>query len=180
MHRLRDGYLARTRLMALRRAGWTTQQISNATGIERANVQKIQSGRTRFVQQETERLVLAVDIAPPPGPTRHGIDPTGSRRRVQALAWMGWPAAEVAARAGTTKGTLQSELARKRRISVSLAWRVAAVYDDLWDKPGPSAAASAAARAGGFAPPAAWDDDTIDNPAARPRGLVSVAGGGES
>ncbi|WP_295694431.1 hypothetical protein, partial [Lapillicoccus sp.] len=49
------------------------------------------------------------------------------------------------------------------------AWRqVRQVYDRLSMTPGPSPTARARAAARGYAPPLAWDDDTIDDPRALP------------
>lgn len=172
--RLHDPAPVRRHLDALHAAGWTNPQISAATGIERANVQKIHRGRYPRIQRETMQLLLAVPIIMPPGPTRHGIDSIGARRRVHALAWMAWPAAEVAARAGTTVGSLQSTIVPGHRISVALHMRLAAVYDELSEIPGPSPRVAARARTRGFAPPAAWDDDTIDDPSASPSGVLLI------
>lgn len=159
-----DGATAREHLAKLRALGWTEKQIGARATLCRMGIGRIARGQHRRVRPDTEGLILAIPLEPPPGDTRHGIDSTGSRRRVQALAWMGWPAAEVAARAGTTRGTLQCEILPSRRISVRLARRIAQVYDQLSMVEGPSRTAAAVARRMGFKPPLWWDDETIDVP----------------
>ncbi len=81
---------------------------------------------------------------------------------------MGWPCDEVARRAGTTRRSLATLILPRRRISFAMAGRVAAVYDELWDRPGPSKSAASKARTLGFHSPAAWDDETLDDPSAEP------------
>lgn len=157
-----EGGPAREHLAKLHDLGWTEEQIGEQSTLSRMGIGRIARRQNRRIRPESEALILAVPLVPPPGDTRRGVDSTGSRRRVQALAWMGWPAAEVAARAGTTRGTLQSEILPTRRISVRLARRIADVYDQLSMIEGPSAQTAAVARRLGFAPALAWDDDAID------------------
>jgi transcriptional regulator with XRE-family HTH domain len=107
----------------------------------------------------------------------HGIygytDPTGTRRRIEALNALGWTAKDVADRIGTTKQAV-SEMrrgTRSKRTTPAVAARVAAVYDELsMTRPDGWVAdrtrRTAAAR--GYAPPLAWDDDEIDDPHALP------------
>lgn len=98
------------------------------------------------------------------------IDRTGTIRRVQGLMFMGWSAREVAARAGYAN---QSELMEAwRLIGKPAAARVAAVYDDLAMTPGPSVRVRLLARRRGYVSPLAWDEDTIDDPAAKPAGAA--------
>lgn len=106
------------------------------------------------------------------------VDACGTRRRVQALMTLGWPIAAQAEMAGISSG---SQLARDVRecatVSRATAERIAALYDRLWDKPpvGTCKAENIAismtkARAarGGYAPPLAYDDGSIDDPEAEP------------
>jgi hypothetical protein len=62
------------------------------------------------------------------------------------------------------------------QVRVATAHAVRQLYDELWDAPPPcgpyksaaSARARRAAAARGWPPPAAWDDQSIDNPAVGP------------
>lgn len=165
----RDGGPTREHVLNLRDLGWTYEQIADEAGVSTWVPHRVATGGTRHVLPESERAVLAVPLKP--RDSQRGVDSAGTRRRVQALAWMGWPAAEVAARAGTTTATLQTLILPTRRISFALSRRVAAVYVELSGVRGPSAGAAAKTRQLGHAPPAAWDDDEIDDPKAKPRGI---------
>lgn len=95
------------------------------------------------------------------------VDPAGTRRRVQALATMGWSAREVFRRVGWT-GAPGHAMHGNRQIRRETAAAVARVYDELWNRPGPDVRVRAYAQRSGWAPPQAWDDDTIDDPQAQP------------
>jgi hypothetical protein len=164
----RDATPVRAHLAALRDLGWTWEQIAETAGVSTYVPHQVGVGRTKHVCAENEQALLSLPLEP--RDSQRGIDSTGTRRRVQALAWMGWPAREVARRAGLRTCTLQTLILPSRRISMARARRVAAVYDDLSLKPGPSRIAAAKARQLGFAPPLAWDDD-IDDSRARPHGI---------
>jgi hypothetical protein len=105
------------------------------------------------------------------------VDSTGTRRRIEALMAIGWPGDELARRLGVTRGALY----RTRRRTTSLRGtqrRVADLYEALADVRGPSRRTEGRSRALGYEPPIAWDDDTIDDPAARPaKWRRSTAGG---
>ena len=102
---------------------------------------------------------------------REGLDPLvasiGARRRIRALQTQGWPVYELMARMGL-RSTNATGLMNRPQVRRATAQAVAALYDELWDQPGPSTRTAAWARAKGFPPPLAWDEDTIDDPKARP------------
>lgn len=165
----RDGGPTREHVLKLRDLGWTYEQIADEAGVSTWVPHRIVTGATRHVWPESERAVLTVALEP--RDSQRSVDSAGTRRRVQALAWMGWPAAQVAARANTTAATLRTLILPTRRISFALSRRVAAVYEELSGVRGPSAGVAAKARQLGHAPPAAWDDVGIDDPKAKPRGI---------
>lgn len=165
-----DATDVRAHLARLRELGWTWPQIGDAAGISHAIPFNLMTGRRhRRVLPETRDALLAVP--PVPALSHRGVDSAGSRRRVQALAWMGWPCAEVARRIGTSGPSLATLILPTRRISFAMAAKVAGVYDKLSPTRGPSNIAAAKARGMGFAPPAAWDDETIDDPACQAQGV---------
>lgn len=95
------------------------------------------------------------------------IDVTGTRRRIQALAAIGYPTREIARRIGRASnfGTM---LWGDGRVHRNVAGQVLAAYEQLSGTPGPSQRARRAAAAAGWVPPLAWDDETIDDPHAQP------------
>lgn len=172
LHTGRYGYRpadrVRQHVAALRDLGWTYDGIAKAAGVSSYSVHKAYLGQSRHVLADTEAAILRVPLTP--RESHRGVDATGSRRRVQALAWMGWPNRAIAERIGCTPRTLPTELSRGR-VSVRLAQRITAVYDELSGLSGPSKIAAAKARQYGWAPPAAWDEDAIDDPTAKPEGV---------
>lgn len=113
------------------------------------------------------------------------VDATGTARRLQALAAIGWPSDELGRRLGCTDVAIQQW--RRRRYPVVYrrnARRVAALYDRLSATPGPSSVTRARAARSGWVPPLLWEGIDIDDPAAapvvdeptpiRPRGRVDL------
>lgn len=94
---------------------------------------------------------------------------TGTSRRLRALCAIGWPQAELARRTGiptcTISHLVRGDIERTSRRNAAL---VADLFDRLCITPGPSQWQRRRAEESGWAPPLAWDDDTIDNPAAQP------------
>lgn len=168
----RDATTAREHVAALRRIGWTWEGIATAAGLSAYVAFSLHRGTTRRLLAESIDALLAVPLEPVE--SHRGVDATGSRRRVQALAWMGWPNHEIARRIGCSPRSLPTLLSRGR-ISTRLARRIEAIYEHLSTVPGPSRTAAGKARQHGFAPPLAWDDDSIDDPRARPCGLRGAA-----
>lgn len=101
------------------------------------------------------------------GGQRMLIDATGTRRRVRALVRIGWPMSELASRLGVSFQNVFDYTTRDR-VRRSTALKVAGLYDELSMLPGPSSSAAKRAASKGWPPPLAFDDDQIDNPAARP------------
>lgn len=104
-------------------------------------------------------------------------DPTGTVRRLQALACLGWSVAALARRSGMHHQVLHAVGKAYPTVYLSTAHKVAALYDELSMTPAPtsttservsaSKARSHAAR-NGYAPPLAWEGVDIDDPDARP------------
>ena len=91
------------------------------------------------------------------------VDGRGTRRRLQALAFMGWPSQLIAAEVGTSPSHVR-KLARCESLSPSSAKRVAAAYARIWaaePSGGRRKYVANMARREGWVGPMAWDD--IDN-----------------
>lgn len=105
------------------------------------------------------------------------VPAAGTRRRLQALAAIGWSSREVARRLGVTPQTLR-RLYGQTSVLTSTRDRVAALYDELSMTPGSNRTTVTWAVRRGWAPPLAWDDDRIDDPAAKPAHRVRGTGRG--
>jgi lambda repressor-like predicted transcriptional regulator len=149
----------------LRAKGWTWPMLGEASGLSISVPHQVFTGVRKRVSRHAAVRLLAIPVEWVESPVIVGI--SGTRRRVQALARMGWPADVVATRCGLYDNTLKQALSRGR-VTARIAARVAELYDELSDTPGPSSRAAARAATLGYAPPAAWDDDTIDDPHAGP------------
>jgi hypothetical protein len=103
------------------------------------------------------------------------VSAAGSIRRIQALGVAGWPIARLARETGLTPYRL-ARLMTASTVPLESARAVAAVYARYAiASPGlcgvshiQASAARDRAAAAGWAPGAAWDEDTIDDPDARP------------
>uniref|UniRef100_UPI003F491853 hypothetical protein n=1 Tax=Pseudonocardia sp. CA-138482 TaxID=3240023 RepID=UPI003F491853 len=102
---------------------------------------------------------------PPP----HTIDGTGSARRLQALAAIGWPVVALAERLGAHPVHVRYIRCARTPVRVRTHEAILALYRELSEKPGPHSRSARHAARRGWAPPIAWDDDTIDDPAAAPQ-----------
>lgn len=98
---------------------------------------------------------------------RFHTDSNGAQRRIQALAAIGWRAQDIATRIGTTSQCV-SQIGIRPTIYVTTARRIADVYAELADTPGPSPVTRARAAAKGWLEPKWWDDDLIDDPTYTP------------
>jgi len=110
-------------------------------------------------------------------------DAIGTTRRLQALAALGWAPSELARRTGVNRSTIE-HLIKGRVQRTALATvkvkAVAAIYEQLSMSQGPSQMWRDTAAKRGWTPPLAWDDDTIDDPDAKPdRGEKRHADWGE-
>ncbi|WP_053706612.1 hypothetical protein [Streptomyces sp. WM6373] len=103
------------------------------------------------------------------------VNATGTRRRLQALTAIGWPQVHIAPHIPCHPLYVWS-LAQQDIVLARTAHRVAAAYELLWNKDPVRHGVPAnrvsyvrrLAERNGWLPPAAWDDDLIDDPAAQP------------
>lgn len=99
------------------------------------------------------------------------VDATGTRRRLQALAAIGWPFRALADPLGYRDPTAVARLAHPStaRVNARTAAAVTTLYDRLSMTPGPSSHTRGRAIRAGWAPPLAWDSDAdLDDPGAAP------------
>jgi predicted transcriptional regulator len=105
------------------------------------------------------------------------ISRAGTARRVQALHRIGYTAAEIGEFMGVTKQAVLYYRVYPGPILRDTAQRVSVAYEVLAYRPprSPSAPTMRWAVRQGWATPFAWDDDTIDDPAAKPHGVRLTA-----
>ena len=110
------------------------------------------------------------------------VDATGSARRLQALAVNGWPSRNLAKQLGHKDPATIQHIANGKTPTIRLRTKddIRALFDELWDQPGPSKRTADIAKARGWLPALAWDDDLIDRPEHQPEDVRrrGVSGGG--
>lgn len=129
-----DAEPTRQHILRLRRAGMSSASIAHEAGLTTQCilefVQTVPShgrGRRQRTTPATEAKILAVTIE---SRTTGRIDATGARRRIQALAALGWPVSHTARHAGLFDVGSYALLQRDQ-IFVSTAKAIAATYDKL-------------------------------------------------
>jgi len=170
----RDNYLGIVKLVdaqplkdhvaMLMAAGMSFRAISLTAGYTSRNALADSMTRSR-VRPATLARILAVN---PKRDNRRDayIDATGSRRRLQALAVNGWSTRSLATQLGHKHATTVQDIASGKTPTIRLRSMDAIrdVYERLWDQPGPSKRTADIAKAKGWLPALAWDDDLIDRP----------------
>lgn len=178
--RWQSGYVdaepARRHALSLRAAGMGRRRLSELSGVSDSVIHVLINGRpergsppSRRIAAANAHAILAVPM-PDAALLAAGarVDITGTTRRLQALVAIGYTQAELARRLGITSANSTALFHAEGQVLAVTARRVADLYDRLSMTSGPSQAARARARKLRWAPPLAWDDDTIDNPAAHP------------
>ena len=190
-----DAAAVRAHVQSLREQGLSLKRIAQLSGIGQGTLSALVYGEPSRgrppltqVRTDTQRRLLAVRFqlaAVAPG---RRLDATGTRRRLQALATLGWSVTSLAARSELPVRTLRRALT-STTVTAETARAVGRLYEQLraapaaHRTPGERAAAvrtKAAAQRAGWRGPLAWDDvdgdpDDGDEPAAlqTPGGLAA-------
>lgn len=154
--------------------------IGEASGTSSSQLSRLLQGAHPRMWASTASALLAVQPGAKVG--GHYVAAVGARRRVQALATLGYTFEELERRLnGYARSNLRMLAYGKRDwITSDTVTRIQAVYDELWDRPatgdtrvqrGAITKTKRRAQALGWVSPLAWDDDTIDDPNARPTGV---------
>jgi transcriptional regulator with XRE-family HTH domain len=180
-----DAGAAREHVRMLGRHGIGWKRAAQMAGVSTGAMSKLLYGGpgdrppSRRIRPETEAAILGVKPSPDTLAASAPVDAAGTHRRVRALVALGWSQQRLSTRLGMERGNFFTLMERRDRVTAATARAVRALYDELWDQAPPEsshrekAAASRArnyARARGWAPPMAWDDDAIDDPQAVPAG----------
>lgn len=183
-----DAGPVRAHVLKLRDAGLGYKRVAELADVSAGGMSKLMYGDygrgtppSKRVRPETAAAILAVEANLDTLGAAVLVDAAGTRRRLHALAAMGWSLAKLAGRLGVHRGNLGKTLACEQ-VTAGTARAVRALYDGLWNQAPPEdthadkVAASRIrnlARTRGWAPPLAWDDESIDDPAARPLGVAA-------
>lgn len=159
-----DSRPVREHVLMLGRAGHSLSYVARAAGVTITTVAGIRDGRYSGCNHRVAATVMRVSYAPGPGQVRVGA--LSARRRVHALACLGWTSRHVAAELGITAATLSRSLCGDT-MHYQRWQAISDVYDALHMTPGPSQRARGRGRSEGWLPPLAWDD--IDDPDETPR-----------
>lgn len=164
--RLVDPAPAIKHIRHLRAQGMGRGAIADAAGMTRPQVFELDHEVRKYIRRSTEQKILSVQLE-----TRL-VSAAGTRRRLQALAAIGHRLADLADELDTTQ-VYASKITtgETRMVFRSTHERVARVYERLSMVPGASIITKNRAIAKGWAPPLAWDDERIDDPAAEPYGI---------
>lgn len=119
------------------------------------------------IRQERANRYLALRFNLDAIPDDNRLDACGTRRRLEALGRMGWSGVALANRLGITEQAL-SKFRTHPTVTARVARRIRDLYDELWDQQGGASKAQKWAERHGWAPPLAWDDETIDDPRTQP------------
>ena len=166
---------ARSRITSLLDQGFSGESIAKAAGISASAVRGI-SGRYAPTKNISRRIARRIVALTPTGVLATLDEPTmlvpavGAQRRVQALQAIGHKQSDIDAAAGLRPRIAKYVADRQPGVSITFDKHaaIARAYEALWSKPGSYERGRREAIARGYAPPLAWDDDTIDDPNATP------------
>lgn len=96
------------------------------------------------------------------------LDSTGTRRRIQGMWWLGHNSATIGQAAGGITADQVGDLTRRSRVQRRTMEAIRQAYEALSMTAGSSTHTRSRALAAGCSPPLAWDDNTIDDPDAKP------------
>ncbi|MDQ3383539.1 MAG: zonular occludens toxin domain-containing protein [Actinomycetota bacterium] len=172
-----DAAPVRAHVQQLRAAGVSLQRLSVLSGVGYGALSALVYGDpsrgqppSRQVRSDTRGRLLAVRADTPALPAGRRVPAVGTRRRLQALAAVGWSLPVLALRVGRTPRNLRRTLTSPT-VTVGTARSITVLYDELRHltpprrTPQERAGAEQArtyARQHGWLPPRAWDDIDSD------------------
>lgn len=169
-----DAEPSRAHVKSLQAAGIGPHRIAELSGLGYATISDLIWMRKTKVRPATEAAILAVKVELDSFAPGGKVDGTGTRRRVQALAVLGWSIPVQAQLLGLSRQTVQ-QIVSGCGVFASTARSVAELYEKLWDQAPPEVSKGEKVSANrsrteaarrGWAAPMDWDD--IDNPAEVP------------
>lgn len=182
-----DSAPVRAHIIALGKYGIGLKRLAKLAGVSNSTLGNVVYGRTERgegPQKRLERRTAEKILTVKPGMELIAdgarVDATGTHRRLQALVAIGYSISSLGRRLGITVSNMDGPMGGTAEVTAETARKVRALYEELWATPVVADewhAKSAGQRARnlakrrGWAPPMAWDDDTIDDPSAKPEGI---------
>lgn len=171
-----DAEPARQHVRALMSAGMGWMHIARIAGVPNGAISRLLYGDklrppSRRVRPFTAAKLLALHADFDTLADSSRINATRTRRQVQALVAIGWTLTEQGRRIGWLTSNYQ-KLTCATLVEAATARIVDRMFEELSGTPAPDTVSARRARdtatRHGWVPPAAWDDETIDDPAATP------------
>lgn len=172
-HGDRDAVVAHLR--SLSDAGLGYRRVGELAGVCRQTVYAIIYDGVRPMGATAAKLLA---VTPGMGPSPRWTPALGTVRQLRAMRALGWTNVDLGSATGIDWHSIsQIALGRRAAVRPGSAAAVADVYAELAELPQPLPASRgrAIARKSLWFPPLAWDDETIDDPAALPCLLPPVA-----
>ena len=150
------------------RGGASVQTIADAAGLHVTVLHRIRAKRIDLIERETQNKILKAK--PQVGPH---ISVVGTRRRLQAMAALGYSLSDVEDATGV-KAPVITKIRTGRNVLTApeTAEAIKEFYEIIEDTPAPGSAISRRstvfAEKYNWAPPAAWKGRDIEDPAVGP------------
>jgi hypothetical protein len=172
-----DAAPVRAHVRWLQDSGIGIQRIIDLSGIGEGTIGAIMYGPTRHTRAASAAAILAIRPGMDTLAPGARIDAVGTRRRLQALAAIGWPSSVIGERIDRSRSHITG-LRVANSVTVRVAQEVARLYQRMYyvrpqpvrsEERGAVTSTLTWAVKHGWAPPMAWTEATIDDPKARPR-----------
>lgn len=166
-----DATPARIHIEQLHMEGASYRAIADAAGLSVQAICRIRDGQ-KTLRKPTAKAIIAVryeDLFDRDRADKF-VPKIGACRRIRALMAIGHRAQDIAAAVpGLNWHNVHNVLNQPGQwITHQRYQQIVTAYDALWSTPGTSRHVLSRAAVAGWAPPLAWDDDTIDDPNAYP------------
>jgi len=171
-----DGAPVRAHIEWLQSGGIGVQRIIELSGVGEGVFNGLLYGPTKSVQESNARKILGVRPGMDAMAAGARIHAVGTRRRLQALAAIGWPSTVIGDRIDRSRGHIAA-IRSSEVVTVRVAREIAQLYQQMYYvRPQPATTDERIsvthtlmwAGRKHWAPPVAWPGATIDDPTARP------------
>jgi hypothetical protein len=174
-----DADVVRDHIATLMAAGMSGKRIMAEAGISAGTWTKLIYGvqgrpKSKRTRRDVAERILALEPSIADG---RYVSVLGASRRLQSLVALGWSQSQIAQRLGMLPGNITALVHGRGKVTYRRHRAVVELYDELsmvlppqndkWERVAASRARRYA-KANGWLPPLAWDDDRLDDPTYRP------------